>query len=306
MNVTSKPSNHASETTELTSRRCTRKRKLIAPQESTDLRGKYQELYSTITDGERLTDRHIDAANQLLSDKFPDIQGLSTPLLGQKLQYPVYNCFTAAAGFSYVQIIHCPIFEHWITIEISFDEEIRIFDSLFVNNLSFEVKKQIASIVQTKHNQIELKLEKTQQQQNATDCSIFAVAFATDLCHGIDPAKCNYSDGHELWHHFLKCLQEGFISPFPAKTIVKRKPLLQRMNIYCKCRLPYVLEHKKKKDTNRMADDIEMIYCDCCQHWYHLTCVNVKSELVASIKDPNTEWICDKCATAFNLFSDPE
>ena len=110
MNVTSKPSNHASETTELTSR-CTRKRKLIAPQGSTDLRGKYQELYSTITDGERLTDRHIDAANRLLSDKFPDIQGLSTPLLGQKLQHPVYNCFTAAAGFSYVQIIHCPIFD---------------------------------------------------------------------------------------------------------------------------------------------------------------------------------------------------
>ena len=39
--------------------------------------------------------------------------------------------------------------EHWITIEINFDEEIRIFDSLFV---SFEVKKQIASIIQTKHN----------------------------------------------------------------------------------------------------------------------------------------------------------
>ena len=114
---------------------------------------------------------------------------ICTPLLGQKLQYPVYNCFTAAVGFSYVQIIHCSVFEHWITIEISFDEEVRIFDSLFINKLSYEVKKQIASIVQTKHNQIELKLEKTQQQQNATDCGIFAIAFATDLCHGIDPVN---------------------------------------------------------------------------------------------------------------------
>ena len=305
VNIISKPSNHTSETTELTSRRRTRKRKLIAPRKCDDLRGKYQELYSTITDGERLTDRHIDAANQLLSDKFPNIQGLCTPLLGQKLQYPVYNCFTAAAGFSYVQIIHCPVFEHWITIEISFDEEVRIFDSLFVNKLSYEVKKQIASIVQTKHNQIELKLEKTQQQQNATDCGIFAIAFATDLCHGIDPVRCNYSDGNELRHHFLKCLQEGIISPFPKQSIANRKPLLKRMNIYCKCRLPYILEHKKKKEISGMADDIKMIYCDCCQHWFHLTCVNVKGEF-SSIKDTNTEWICDECATSFDLFSDQE
>jgi len=82
---------------------------------------------------------------------------------------------------------------------------VQIFDSLFLNKLSYEVKKQIVSIVQTKHNQIELKLEKTQQQQNTTDCGIFAIAFATDLCHGIDPARCNYSNGHELRCHFLKC-----------------------------------------------------------------------------------------------------
>ena len=225
VNIISKLSNHTSETTELTSRRRTRKRKLIAPRKCDDLRGKYQELYSTITDGERLTDRHIDAANQLLSDKFPNIQGLCTPLLGQKLQYPVYNCFTAAAGFSYVQIIHCPVFEHWITIEISFDEEVRIFDSLFVNKLSYEVKKQIASIIQTKHNQIELKLEKTQQQQNTTDCGIFAIAFATDLCHGIDPVRCNYSDGNELRLIFLSAYNKELLVHF-------QNSQLQRESLY--------------------------------------------------------------------------
>ena len=30
-----------------------------------------------------------------------------------------------------------------------------------------------------------------------------------------------------------------------------------------------------------------------------------KVQFVA-IKDPNTEWICDQCATAFDLLSDPE
>ena len=31
--------------------------------------------------------------------------------------------------------------QHWLTIEISFDENVRIFDSLFLNEVSFEVKK---------------------------------------------------------------------------------------------------------------------------------------------------------------------
>ena len=246
--MNTKPSNHTN-TTQLTSKCTRKKRKLISQgtQVSNDLKGKYQELYLTIINGERLSDRHIDAANQLLSDKFPNMQGLSTPLLGQKFQYHVYNCFAAAAGLPYIQIIHCPAFEHWITIEISFDEDVRIFDSLFSNKLSFEVKKQIASIIQTKQNKIDLKLEKTQQQRNSTDCGIFAIAFATDLCHGIDPARCSYSDGHELRSHFLKCLQEGSINPFPSKPIAKRKPWQQTIKIYCKCRLPYILEHKKKK-----------------------------------------------------------
>ena len=43
----------------------------------------------------------------------------------------------AAAGFSYIQVIHCPVIQHWLTIEISFDENVRTFDSLFLNEVSF-------------------------------------------------------------------------------------------------------------------------------------------------------------------------
>jgi len=93
------------------------------------LTAKYKALYTAITRGKKLTDRHIDAANRLLADKFPDIQGLSTPVLGQKLQFPVYDCFAAAAGLSYIQIIHCPTLDHWVTVEICFDEQVKIFDS---------------------------------------------------------------------------------------------------------------------------------------------------------------------------------
>ena len=281
-----------------------RKRKQLPLETSpNDLQGKYQELYTTIQSGALLTDRHIDAANQLLSDKFPNIQGLSTPLLGQKLQFPMYNCFAAAAGFPYVQIVHCPVIGHWLTIQVDFDEEVRIFDSLFSNKVSFEVKKQIASILQSKHAEINFKFEKTQQQKNAVDCGIFAIAFATDLCHGNDPVGCAYSDGHQLRLHFLRCLQEGCINPFPSKPVPKQKPSLQRMKIYCKCRLPYVLEHKKKKDVNKAVDDIKMIYCDICQNWFHTTCMDRQAMQSISEK-PDVEWVCNDCAAAFDLISD--
>ena len=50
-----------------------------------------------------------------------------------------------------------------------------------------------------------------------------------------------------------------------------------------------------------MADDIKMIVANT---GFTLP-GNVKGEF-ASIKDTNTEWICDECATSFDLFSDQE
>jgi len=75
-----------------------------------------------------LSNRHIDAANQLLTSQFHNFQGLSTPALGQALAFPVYNCLAAAADYAYIQIIHCPALYHWVTVEILFDEDVRVFD----------------------------------------------------------------------------------------------------------------------------------------------------------------------------------
>jgi len=42
----------------------------------------------------------------------------------------------------------------------------------------------------------------------------------------------------------------------------KKKPTMESVNIYFKYRLPYVLEHKKKKLFNKSIDDIKMVYWD--------------------------------------------
>ena len=43
----------------------------------------YQKLISCIATGGQLGDEHINAANLLLRSRFPDLQGLCTPVLGQ-------------------------------------------------------------------------------------------------------------------------------------------------------------------------------------------------------------------------------
>ena len=120
------------------------------------------------------------------------------------------------------------------------------------------------------------------------------------MCHGIDPISCNYSNGHLLRQHFLNCLQEGCISPFPSQSIAKRNALLETVNIYCSCRLPYVLEHQAKRDAK---DDTKMIYCDCCQKRFHFSCIGIRNDEMTFIvtEKGKEEWICPDCVYLFDL-----
>ena len=58
-----------------------------------------------IRQGEKLYDIHISAASKLLCKQFPNIQGLSTPILGQNSG--VDSTFLlAGCGYEYIQILH--------------------------------------------------------------------------------------------------------------------------------------------------------------------------------------------------------
>ena len=48
-----------------------------------------------------------------------------------------------------------------------------------------------------------------------------------------------------------------------------------------------------------------MIYSDYCQTWYHFNCLQINQKSAYSITyDDKEEWICDECATKFDLLSD--
>ena len=71
-------------------------------------------------------------------------------------------------------------------------------------------------------------------------------------------------------------------------------PVIETVNIYCSCRLPYVLEHPAKRDAK---DDTQMLYCDCCQKWYHFSCIGIRKDEKKIITNEKSEekWIGPDC-----------
>ena len=151
---------------------------------------KFDKLYSAIRKGEKLDDNHISVASKLLHQQFPDFQGLSTPVLGQNLSFPPVNSMFLLAGYEYTQILHTGA-DHWVTVCVVSSYEVKIYDSLF-HSTTYATKKQIASMMCTREHQVTLQIGMTQFQENSFDCGVYAIAFATELCHGNDPSQVRY------------------------------------------------------------------------------------------------------------------
>ena len=69
------------------------------------------------------------------------------------------------------------------------------------------------------------------------------------------------------------------MKPFPrskTETLPRPSPLVRYIKIYCKCRMP------EDYDEN-------MVCCDGCEDWYHLSCVNLKKNKLPE------RWLCHVC-----------
>ena len=209
------------------------------------------------------------------------------------------------AGFYYFQVLHTGS-NHWVTVQIFSQEEARVYDSVFLKP-TFHTLKQIASIVKSMCSQMQIILERVQCQKNAVDCGIYAIAFLTDLCHGLDPASNKYHSSKELRKHLIQCFEQGIMSPFPSTTSSKAKPLIKDLSVYCSCRLPFVLEHMKK-DEVPADEDTQMIQCDLCNCWYHCSCVKVTSSQLKEFSKPNVIWTCEfkGCSAFYNDIFDSD
>ena len=149
--------------------------------------------------------------------------------------------------------------------------------------------KEIAAIVQAKLSKIKLHLERVQMQSNSTDCGVYALAFLTDLCYGKDPATCHYAGSKELRQHLVTYFENGRMSPFPVTSVCKKNTLMKEFYVYCKCRLPYVLEHVKRPTGEEVTS---MVKCYVCDNFYHCSCVNLTVEQAKKMNSIREFWCC--------------
>lgn len=237
--------------------------------------GLLQVHYNDVVQGRALNGDIINVAQRVLSEQFPHVGGLQCTFYNS---HPNFRC---ASGVQ----IHYTGNHHWITSsDIGSTKKCcaRIFDSKWMGKLSSQTEIQVAQIyggTSRASDTLCVEVVPVHQQNGVVDCGVFSVAFATDICHGLDPVAVSY-DQRRMRDHLISCLEKKTFQPFPrSQTLVKLNARAFRsFKVYCSCRLP---EHY----------DDKMIECEKCQDWYHYCCVGLRS----GKKKQTRNWFCNFC-----------
>ena len=160
-----------------------------------------------IVNGLELNDLHMTISQKLLSDRFPSIVGLRTPLV------PVTEIGSWIGN--YLQIFHCRG-NHWITVSTigCRGGEVRVYDTIFTS-IDDNTKRSIKTIFSPSN--ITITAPGIQRQAGAKDCGLYAIAIATYLAYGKDPdALCSHHFNQELLRgHLVSCLEDKLLVEFP-------------------------------------------------------------------------------------------
>jgi hypothetical protein len=141
----------------------------------------------------QLTDNHIDFANDMFKRQHPTMDGLETPLLNQSVRG-----FSVPARDRPVVQIH-NLGGHWATSHRpAFSNDVIVYDSMLSLNATGEpilvpnFVRQLKQMYDSIGQSLIVRCPRVTQQTNGIDCGVFAIAFATDLCIGVDPATREY------------------------------------------------------------------------------------------------------------------
>lgn len=147
----------------------------------------------------------ITVASQMLKQQFPNINGFQSTLLGQDLSFQ-------SVDPPFIHILHIGGL-HWVTVEACHESLVRVYDSLY-QAVSTSVQVQAASILHSLKSSVRFVAERTQFQQGGTDCGLFAIAYATDICYGNNPAAYRYVAIYNYDVQMQSCSDEGKFSAF--------------------------------------------------------------------------------------------
>jgi len=134
---------------------------------------------------------------------------------------------------------------------------VNLYDSLHTRpNEQGSIVKQACTILKSQQSTIAVKVINVQIQDGASDCALFALAMATDLCRDIDPIYVTYHQD-KMRQHLAKSFEQQALSPFPSDINSSSEKCrvihTKTVEIYCICRQP---------------EFVPMIECDNCSVSY--------------------------------------
>ena len=224
-----------------------------------------------------LTDKIIAAAQMLMLQHFPHMAGLQPPTLQKVFAFQVHSG-------EFVQIIHVR-HNHWCVVSTvdCVSGVVNVYDSLY-KSVSAITIRLIATMVCSTASKLCIRMMDVEKQSNGSDCGVLAIAYAFDLCSGLNPCTVQF-DPKRIRHHLVTCLESGHCVRFPVLGERRSTPArsTKTVELHCTCRMP-----EEKGD--------EMAECDSCHVWYHRHCMDIPSDVFEGEAD--THWECKACAAA--------
>jgi len=165
-----------------------------------------------VESGEMLTDEHMWRASCMLKTQYPTVLGLQSTLLHTSQQG--FRSLASTDGTA-VQIHHVKERSHWVV-------SCRLPDEPSIINIYDSVRRDERSLTDSLVDQLSaiygydccFDLPEMQQQNNAVDCGLFAIAAAVDICSGINPSKRTYNQ-NAFRKHFAECIRADTLTSFP-------------------------------------------------------------------------------------------
>ncbi|XP_045031019.1 uncharacterized protein LOC123473768 [Daphnia magna] len=162
-----------------------------------------------ITKTNKLMFGDINKAQSILKKQYPAIDGLFCCTIEGSLE------FSRAQGEQWMQILYDGS-DHWVLVSKGFTqpEHVLVYHSCPGKPWRKEhILSCMSSLFQTSNEKMTYIIKGCQRQSNGYDCGVFAIAFATSLAIGEDPATRLY-DPIKLRPHLVNCLALGKITAF--------------------------------------------------------------------------------------------